>query len=104
MEDKIDHPLGEKELLLRKWTVLGNCGVYVINISHRWKKPLNLGDIYDALITDRPYRDGMPLEKAVEIIKQEANNEKLDKVVVGHLIEVVSGDPRGDATQFDIAI
>ncbi|MCP4295231.1 MAG: diguanylate cyclase [Proteobacteria bacterium] len=54
-------------------------------------------DIYDALITDRPYREGMPLEKAIEIIKQEANNEKLDKVVVGHLIEVVSGDPRVDA-------
>jgi len=44
MEDKRDHPLGEKELLLRKWTVPGNCGVYVINISHRWKKPLNLGN------------------------------------------------------------
>ena len=54
-------------------------------------------DIYDALITDRPYRDGMPLEKAIEIIKQEANNEKLDKVVVGHLIEAVSGDLRVDA-------
>ncbi len=33
-------------------------------------------DIYDALVTDRPYRKGMPLEKAVEILKQEANNEK----------------------------
>jgi hypothetical protein len=46
----------------------------------------------------------MPLEKAIEIIKQEANNEKLDKVVVGHLIEVVSGDPRVDATQCVTAI
>jgi HD-GYP domain-containing protein (c-di-GMP phosphodiesterase class II) len=61
-------------------------------------------DIYDALITDRPYRKGMPLEKAVEIIKQEANNEKLDKVVVNHLVEVVSGDPRGDTTQLESAI
>ena len=49
-------------------------------------------DIYDALVTDRPYREGMSLEKAVEILNQEANNEKLDKVVVGHLIEAVSGD------------
>jgi putative two-component system response regulator len=61
-------------------------------------------DIYDALVTDRPYREGMPLEKAVEILKQEANSGKLDKVVVGHLIEVVSGDLSGDATQFVTAI
>ena len=53
-------------------------------------------DIYDALTTDRPHRKGMSLEKAVEILQQEANDEKLDKVVVGHLIEVVSGGLRVD--------
>jgi putative two-component system response regulator len=57
-------------------------------------------DIYDALITDRPYREGMPLEKAVEILKLEANDGKLDKVVVGHLIEVVNEGLSGDATPF----
>jgi hypothetical protein len=34
----------------------------------------------------------MPLAKAIDILKQEANNNKLDKVVVSHLIEAVSGD------------
>ena len=53
-------------------------------------------DIYDALTTDRPHRKGMSLEKAVEILQQEANDEKLDKVVVGHLIEVVGGELRMD--------
>ncbi len=48
-------------------------------------------DIYDALVTDRAYRRRMPLEKAVEVLKQEANKGKLDKLVVKHLIEVVSG-------------
>jgi putative two-component system response regulator len=57
-------------------------------------------DIYDALITDRPYREGMPLEKAVKILKLEANDGKLDKVVVGHLIEVVNEGLSGDATPF----
>jgi HD-GYP domain-containing protein (c-di-GMP phosphodiesterase class II) len=33
-------------------------------------------------VTDRSYRKGMPLKKAVEILKQEANNEKLDPAVV----------------------
>ena len=46
-------------------------------------------DIYDALVTDRPYRKGMPLEKAIEILRQEANNNKLDQAVVNYLIEVV---------------
>jgi HD-GYP domain-containing protein (c-di-GMP phosphodiesterase class II) len=40
----------------------------------------------------------MPLEKAVEILKQEANNGKLDKLAVNHLIEVVSGSPTMVAT------
>jgi putative two-component system response regulator len=56
-------------------------------------------DIYDALVTDRPYRKGMPLEKAVEILKQEANNEKLDKMVVNYLIEVVGDVQTMDITQ-----
>ncbi len=48
-------------------------------------------DIYDALVTDRPYRNGMPLEKAAEILKQDADNEKLDPLVVDYLLEVVGG-------------
>ena len=56
-------------------------------------------DIYDALVTDRPYRQGMSLEKAIDILKQEANDEKLDKVVVGHLIDVVSDDLMVDSTK-----
>jgi HD-GYP domain-containing protein (c-di-GMP phosphodiesterase class II) len=46
-------------------------------------------DIYDALVTDRPYRKGMPLEKAIGILKQDADNKKLDPVVVNYLIEFV---------------
>lgn len=56
-------------------------------------------DIYDALVTDRPYRKGMPLEKAVEILKQEANNEKLDPAVVNYLIEFVGDVRQVDTTQ-----
>ena len=46
-------------------------------------------DIYDALVTDRPYRKGMPLDKAIEILNEEANDKKLDPVVVNYLIEIV---------------
>ena len=53
-------------------------------------------DIYDALVTDRPYRKGMPLEKAVEILKQDADNKKLDPAVVNYLIEFVAEERRVD--------
>jgi putative two-component system response regulator len=56
-------------------------------------------DIYDALVTDRPYRNGMPLEKAVEILQQDAKDEKLDPVVVNYLIEVVAGCRKMDTSE-----
>ena len=43
-------------------------------------------DIYDALVTDRPYRKGMPREKALSILQEEADEGKLDKSVVEQLL------------------
>ena len=43
-------------------------------------------DIYDALITDRPYRKGMSREKALSILQEEADEGKLDKSVVEQLL------------------
>jgi putative two-component system response regulator len=57
-------------------------------------------DIYDALVTDRPYRKGMPLDKAIEILSEEANNEKLDPMVVNYLIEIVGDVPKEDTTSY----
>ncbi len=45
-------------------------------------------DIYDALVTDRPYRKGMPKEKARDILRQEADQGKLDRQIVEFLIEM----------------
>ncbi|MGV7223538.1 MAG: HD domain-containing phosphohydrolase [Nitrospinales bacterium] len=47
-------------------------------------------DIYDALVTDRTYREGLPLDRAIEILRQESNRKKLDELVVENLIEIVS--------------
>ncbi|MDY6971151.1 MAG: diguanylate cyclase [Thermodesulfobacteriota bacterium] len=46
-------------------------------------------DIYDALVTDRPYRKGMPKGKALGILRQEAKEGKLDSEIVEHLTEMV---------------
>ena len=47
-------------------------------------------DIFDALITDRPYRKAMPREKALGILRKEAAEGKLDKDVVGKLETLVN--------------
>ncbi|MFC1821815.1 HD domain-containing phosphohydrolase [Thermodesulfobacteriota bacterium] len=52
-------------------------------------KIMSVVDIYDALITERPYRKALPKPKAFEILKQEADDKQLDKEVVRCLIEMV---------------
>ncbi len=42
-------------------------------------------DIYDALVSDRPYRKGMPRQKALSILQKEADDGKLDSAVVDSL-------------------
>jgi putative two-component system response regulator len=42
-------------------------------------------DIYDALVTDRPYRKGMTKEKTLSILMQEADEGKLDKSIIEQL-------------------
>ena len=41
-----------------------------------------IADIYDALTTDRPYRAGMSVEEAAQMLKREALSGKLDSTVV----------------------
>jgi putative two-component system response regulator len=49
----------------------------------------SVADIYDALVTDRPYRTAMSQEKAFAVIQEEAQNSKLDADVVNILGEAV---------------
>ncbi len=46
-------------------------------------------DIYDALVSDRPYRKAMTKQKALEILREEAAEGKLDSRIVEALIEMV---------------
>jgi putative two-component system response regulator len=47
-------------------------------------------DIYDALITERPYRKAMSSEDAIKILRKETEEGKLDREVVEHLSDIVS--------------
>jgi putative two-component system response regulator len=42
-------------------------------------------DIYDALITDRPYRKGMSPAEAIRILEEDGQKGKLDQRVIEHL-------------------
>ena len=59
---------------------------------------LQIADIYDALITDRPYREAMSREEALEILSREARRGWLDKSLVERFCELCVGGffvPRG---------
>jgi putative two-component system response regulator len=46
-------------------------------------------DIYDALTTDRPYREAFSKDEAVQVLKKEAEAGKLDDRVVADLLNLV---------------
>lgn len=51
-----------------------------------------VSDIFDALYTNRPYREAMPLDKVMNIIQGDVQAGKLDAVVVGHLLDMIADD------------
>ena len=53
---------------------------------------ISAADIYDALITDRPYRTRMAVDTAVAILKQEVRDNKLDKNVVEELLYITGAE------------
>ena len=55
---------------------------------HLGARILAVADVFDALNSDRPYREGMPLEKALGIIQQESGRQ-FDPVVVEALMNVM---------------
>ncbi len=58
------------------------------NTIHLGARILAVADAFDAMISDRPYRDGMPLERVMEIIQQESGRQ-FDPVVVDALINSI---------------
>lgn len=49
---------------------------------------LGVVDVFDAIISDRPYREGMELERTIQIIKQESGKQ-FDPKVVRAFLEVI---------------
>ena len=51
---------------------------------------ITIVDLYDALVTDRPYRKGMDSEKALSLINDETMSGKLDAKITKALFEIFS--------------
>ncbi|MDH4099395.1 MAG: response regulator [Nitrospirota bacterium] len=50
---------------------------------------LAIADIYDALTSDRPYRVGLPNDKAMDILKSEADQQYWDPAIVHVLVDCI---------------
>lgn len=50
---------------------------------------IGVADIFDALYSDRPYRDKMPLAKVKEILCKDASDGALDQRVVDELLSII---------------
>lgn len=58
-----------------------------------------IADVFDALVTDRPYRPAMPLDAALEVVRGEARLGKRDVALVEEFAAIVEdGDSAGMAT------
>ena len=58
------------------------------NSIHFGARILAVADVFDALISDRPYRDGMPLERVMKIMQEESGRQ-FDPVVVEALVNTI---------------
>lgn len=50
-------------------------------------------DMYDALVSDRPYRKAMSKEEAFRLLREDARTGKLDRAIVETLIDLVETPP-----------
>ena len=47
-----------------------------------------VADVYDALVTDRPYRDALPVEKVLAHLRKEAMAGRIDADVVAAVSQI----------------
>ncbi len=58
-------------------------------------KILAISDAFDAMVADRPYRKGLPVEEALQEIRR-GSGTQFDPVLASHFIELVERLPRGE--------
>jgi HD-GYP domain-containing protein (c-di-GMP phosphodiesterase class II) len=51
-------------------------------------------DIYDALVSDRPYRKAMALQQAFAVLRDMVTNGKLNSAIVEEMIALAKSDKK----------
>ena len=74
-------------------TGLLNHGFYEMALCRDFERAKRYDEtvIFDALTTERPYRKAMSREKALRILRQDAEDGKLDKAVVSTFETLFAG-------------
>lgn len=52
-------------------------------------KIISVADIYDALSSKRPYREGLDLDKCLQIMQDMANNHEIDRTILAKLEKII---------------
>ncbi len=60
---------------------------------HRLARVLAVADVYDALVSDRPYRPGLAASAALDIVRDGAGTQ-FDPVVVDAFLRIIAARPR----------
>src|SRR6185295_15077611 len=69
-------------------------------------KMMTISDIFDALVAwDRPYKKSVPVEKALDILRDEAGHGKLDSALLTLFIDakVYEKTPRREGAEAEVA-
>ena len=111
-ENKIDAPLIDSLTgvfnqsfftwyLSRRYSVPSGMGLIFLSQFQTWiilssgddismmARIMDVADIYDVLVTDRPYRPGFSRKKAIAFLSEEAESGKLDSIAVDTLIDMM---------------
>ncbi|MBC7644161.1 MAG: HD domain-containing protein, partial [Thermoleophilia bacterium] len=69
---------------------------------------ISVADTYSAMTTDRPYRQGMPTEKAMAILGEASGSGQLDEMYTAVFLRILrNADPlyqRGKQTSFEVEV
>lgn len=69
---------------------------------------ISVADTYSAMTTDRPYRDGMPTEKAMKILGEASGSGQLDEMFTGVFLRILrnadAAYQRGKQSSFEVEI
>jgi len=77
-----------------KWDGTGYPDGLAAHEIHFHARIFAVADVYDALVSDRPYRDGMPLDKVIRIIV-EGDGNHFDPEVVAAFLDVMTDEGHG---------